>query len=332
MLTKETVHKVLDAALSEGADFAEVFAEDSRTTNVVLQDRKIEEYQLGNHYGVGIRVLYGTQAYYGHSNDTGETVLVQLADDLARSSKSGGRTDPRDFQVLTVQDRHQVREAPDTVSQQERVDLLRSLDKTTRAQGAELTQVRAGVIEKHRQVLIANSEGLWAENKAQYARLVLRAIAEKGDGPQDASESPGVLGGYEFFRGLDVTKLSEEVAQSALRMAGAGYIEGGSMPVVLGNGFGGVIFHEACGHPLETEAIRKGASPFVGKVGERVGQPILTAVDDGTLDNYWGSINIDDEGTPAQRTVLIKDGILQSFLSDRIGAGQVGMPRTGSAR
>jgi TldD protein len=104
------------------------------------------------------------------------------------------------------------------------------------------------------------------------------------------------------------------------------------MPVVLGNGFGGVIFHEACGHPLETEAVRKNASPFADKVGQAVAQPILTAIDDGTLANRWGSLNVDDEGQPAQRTVLIENGILKGYLSDRIGARQVGVPRTGSAR
>jgi len=160
----------------------------------------------------------------------------------------------------------------------------------------------------------------------------LSAVAEKGDGPQSASESPGVLGGYEFFKNLDLEELAENAAQSALRMASAGYINGGILPVVLGNGFGGVIFHEACGHPLETEAIRKNASPFCDKVGMAVGKPILTAIDDGTIPNKWGSCNVDDEGTPTQKTVLIENGILKNYLSDRIGANQVGIPCSGSAR
>jgi TldD protein len=181
-------------------------------------------------------------------------------------------------------------------------------------------------------VLVANSEGLWIEDMRHYSRIRLSAIAEKGSGPQIGVESPGVLGGYEFFRELDLEKLVRGAAQSALVMAGAGYIDGGMMPVVLGNGFGGVIFHEACGHPLETEAIRKNASPFAGKVGQPVAQPVLTAIDDGTLDRKWGSLNVDDEGTPAQRTVLIEKGVLKNYLSDRIGARQAGVPRSGSAR
>ena len=117
------------------------------------------------------------------------------------------------------------------------------------------------MLEKQRSVLIANSEGLLVEDSRDYARMRLSAIAEKGDGPQTAAESPGVLGGYEFFREIDVEKISKDAAQSALRMADAGYIEGGVMPVVLGNGFGGVIFHEACGHPLETCLLYTSPSP-----------------------------------------------------------------------
>ena len=210
--------------------------------------------------------------------------------------------------------------------------MLRKFDESTRSHGGDIQQVNANMLEKQRSVLIANSEGLLVEDSRDYARMRLSAIAEKGDGPQTAAESPGVLGGYEFFREIDVEKISKDAAQSALRMADAGYIEGGVMPVVLGNGFGGVIFHEACGHPLETEAIRKNASPFCGKLGEKVAQPVLTAIDDGTIAQRWGSLNIDDEGMPSKRTVLIENGVLKSYLSDRIGARQVEMERTGSAR
>ena len=228
--------------------------------------------------------------------------------------------------------KHTVRVDPESVSKRARVDLLRDLDARVRRAGDAIRQVGASISEKKRAVLVANSEGLWIEDSRQYSRIRLSAIAEKGAGPQIGVESPGVLGGYEFFQELDLDKLAQGAAQSAILMAGAGYIDGGMMPVVLGNGFGGVIFHEACGHPLETEAIRKNASPFAGKVGQAVAQPILTAIDDGTLDRHWGSLNVDDEGTPAQRTVLIEQGILKNYLSDRIGARQAGVPRSGSAR
>jgi len=332
MLAEETVQKVLGCGVEGGADFAEVFVEDSEVSAIDLLDRKLKDVTSGNAFGVGVRLLFGDEAYYGYSSDAEEESLLELTANLARSGRSneGGALAPLTRE--TVNDRHSVRIDPTTVPKGQRVELLRHLDELARKHGDAIAQVGASVLEKKRSVLIANSEGLWVEDARQYARLRLSAVADTGDGPQTASESPGVLGGYEFFDGLDVDRIAGDAAQSALRMAGAGYIEGGLMPVVLGNGFGGVIFHEACGHPLETEAIRKGASPFAGKIGEAVAQPILTAIDDGTMENRWGSLNVDDEGQPAQRTVLIEKGVLKNYLSDRIGARQVGVPRSGSAR
>jgi TldD protein len=147
-----------------------------------------------------------------------------------------------------------------------------------------------------------------------------------------AHEAPGSLGGFEFLDNLPIRELSASCAERALRMLCAPYIKGGQMPVVMGNAFGGVIFHEACGHPLETEAVRRQASPFCGKLGEQVAQPIFTAIDDGTISGVWGSLAVDDEGTPTQKTILIENGILKNFLSDIVGAKELNLPLTGSAR
>ena len=332
MLTENTVAKIFESGIEQGADFTEVFVEDSVSSSINLLDQKIDEINSSNSFGIGIRLLYGNEAYYGYSSDPDEANLLKLTKNLGQSLKAGQSSGVQPFEQQAVQDIHHVAINPETVSKTERVDLLRKLDELTRRQGAEVSQVNANMAEKKRSVLIANSEGLWIEDARSYSRMRLSAVAEKGDGPQTASESPGVLGGYEFFQKLNLDELAENAAQSALRMAGAGYIEGGTMPVILGNGFGGVIFHEACGHPLETEAIRKNASPFCDKIGERVGRSILNAIDDGTIANKWGSCNVDDEGTPTQKTVLIENGILKNYLSDRIGAGQVGIPRSGSAR
>jgi len=332
MLSQSTVNSILETATSRGAEFAEVFVEDSTSNNIALLDRKIDQINAGNAFGVGIRLIAGDEVYYGYSSDERDETLLNLTRNLAGSLQAGEPGNVRQFRPEAVADRHMVRKDPAAVSKHDRVDLLRRMDDLTRKHGEAIRQVAAGMAEKKRSVLIANSEGLWVEDARQYSRLRLTAIAELGDGPQTSTESPGVLGGYEFFEGLDLDGITEQVAGAAIRMVGAGYISGRTMPVVLGNGFGGVIFHEACGHPLETEAVRKDASPFADKVGEQVAQPVLTAIDDGTLANRWGSINVDDEGQPAQRTVLIENGILKGFLSDRVGARQVGIPRTGSAR
>jgi len=332
MLNENTVAKILEYGLQQGADFTEVFVEDSVASSINLLDQKIEEINSSNSFGIGVRLLYGNEAYYGYSSDPDEANLLKLTGNLGQSQKEGQSGDMQSLQPQSIEDIHHIAVNPETVSKSERVELLRELDNKTRNHGDDIQQVTVNMSEKKRSVLIANSEGLWAEDSRNYSRMRLSAVAEKGDGPQTAAESPGVLGGYEFFQDLNLEELAENAAQSALRMAAAGYIDGGKMPVILGNGFGGVIFHEACGHPLETEAIRKNASPFCEKIGNRVGQSILTAIDDGTIANKWGSCNVDDEGTPTQKTVLIEKGILNNYLSDRIGADQVGISRTGSAR
>jgi TldD protein len=332
MLNENTVAKILEYGLQQGADFTEVFVEDSVASSINLLDQKIEEINSSNSFGIGVRLLYGNEAYYGYSSDPDEANLLKLTGNLGQSQKEGHSGEMQSLQPQSIEDIHHIAVNPETVSKSERVELLRELNNKTRNHGDDIQQVTVNMSEKKRSVLIANSEGIWAEDSRNYSRMRLSAVAEKGDGPQTAAESPGVLGGYEFFQDLNLEELAENAAQSALRMAAAGYIDGGKMPVILGNGFGGVIFHEACGHPLETEAIRKHASPFCEKIGERVGQSILTAIDDGTIANKWGSCNVDDEGTPTQKTVLIENGILNNYLSDRIGAGQVGISRTGSAR
>ena len=332
MLSENTVKKILEHGLKQGADFTEVFVEDTVSSSINLLDQKIDEINSSNSFGIGIRLLYGNEAYYGYTSDTEESKLLKLTENLGQSEMDRQSGGVHLLENQSLEDIHHVAINPETVSKSERAELLRNLDKITRSHSQDICQVNANMSEKKRSVLIANSEGLWSEDTRSYSRMRLSAVAEKGDGPQSAAESPGVLGGYEFFKNLDLEKLAENAAQSALRMASAGYINGGILPVVLGNGFGGVIFHEACGHPLETEAIRKNASPFCDKIGMEVGKPILTAIDDGTLPNKWGSCNVDDEGTPTQKTVLIENGILKNYLSDRIGAGQVGIPRSGSAR
>jgi TldD protein len=330
MLSETIVSRILELGASRGADFTEVFVEESETSDIDYVQQKIDRINSGTAFGVGIRLIFGEESSYGYSSDDSEEVLLQLTANLARSARAG--TPPAVLAHQDVSDRHAVMIDPASVPKQERVELLRYLDELTRQSGAAIRQVGAGVAEKKRSILIANSEGLWIEDARHYSRLRLTAIAEQDDGPQSAVESPGVLGGYEFFQDLDLHTVAQVTGQRAIRMAGAGYIDGGMMPVILGNGFGGVIFHEACGHPLETEAVRKNASPFAGKVGQQIAQPVLTAIDDGTIEHGWGSFNIDDEGLPAQRTVLIDNGILKTFLADRIGAAQVGIPRTGSGR
>lgn len=185
---------------------------------------------------------------------------------------------------------------------------------------------------KIQKIMIANSEGLWAEDSRTYTRVSANAIASKGSEKQSCSDGPGEQKGFELLHEIDPLELGERVAKTAILMLNADYAPSGKFPVVVDNGFGGVIFHEACGHALETTSVAKGASVFADKMGQRVANNVLTAIDDGTIPNGWGSTNIDDEGLPTQKTVLIENGILKSFIVDKMGSIKTGYARTGSGR
>ena len=181
-------------------------------------------------------------------------------------------------------------------------------------------------------ILIATSEGLYTQDRQIRTRLAVSAVADKGQGTQTGSCSPGRRMGLEMFDTIDPRDVGVKAARQALTMAGAGYCPAGVIPVAIANGFGGVIFHEACGHGLEATSVAYGQSVFAGKLGQQIANPKVTAIDDGTIPNSWGSINIDDEGTPAQRNVLIENGILKSYMIDKMGGRRMGMASTGSSR
>jgi TldD protein len=177
-----------------------------------------------------------------------------------------------------------------------------------------------------------NSEGVWAEDRRNYSRVYASALASNGKEIQTGTEGPGGFAGYEFFQKLDPTKIGKEISRIAVTMLNADYAPSGKFPVVIDNGFGGVIFHEACGHALETTSVAKNASVFAGKMGKQIANPAVTAIDDGTIPNEWGSENVDDEGMPTQKTVLIENGILKSYIVDKMGSLKTGYNRTGSGR
>ncbi|MCH1910909.1 TldD/PmbA family protein [Leptospira noguchii] len=325
---------ILEAGFSRKADFVEIFEEETRSSSVSLRDRKIEQSFAGIDYGIGIRLIYGTDVLYAHTNNEDLEHLISLIDILADSRSAAkdkrqtlvlkGDLKAPSFSIHTID--------PRKISPDQKLEILYRADKTARGVSSNIVQVSVSASDSVSRIGIYNSEGLSLEDLRVRSRFNINVTAEKEGERFVASENPGAKKGFEFFSDLPVEQLSKIAAERSLLMLSAGYIEGKKMPVVMGNGFGGVIFHEACGHPLETEAIRKKSSPFVDKLGKKIAQSCLTAIDDGTIPDSWGSINVDDEGTAPQKTILIENGILKNYLSDRVGAQEVGVERTGSAR
>lgn len=311
----------------------DVFREESRKSSFSYKDQKVDSLSRGIDFGFGIRMIRGSEVLYVQSNREEQDHLLSLMSDLvsAHGWDSGG-SEIKTLDGLSFDGIHPVQRDPSQSGQQEKLPWCELADKTARAVSDKVVQVAVNAFDQVQDVLIANTEGLMVEDRRTRCRFSVMVNAADGGELTTGSESPGALRGREFYDGLDIEALAKSAADRAVRMLDAGYIKGGKMPVIIGNAFGGVIFHEACGHPLETEAVRKKATPFADKLGQEIAQPCLTAIDDGTIPGVWGSINIDDEGMETQKTTLIENGVLKNFLSDRVGAMELGLPRTGSGR
>jgi TldD protein len=324
--------KILDFCLEAGADFAEIYEEETRKSHLALKDNAIEGASASIIYGIGIRMIYGTEVLYGFTSDEEEETLLNIARNLSLSKNKNGNAN---FQFGKEQNNisyiKDIFKDPRQFGQEYKKDFLFAANTEARID-PKIVQVEASIADSVQNINIWNSDGLQVCDNRARTRFSINATAGENSERASAHEAPGSLGGFEFLDSLQVKELARSCAERALRMLKAPYIKGGQMPVIMGNAFGGVIFHEACGHPLETESVRRQASPFCGKLGEQVAQSVLTAIDDGTLSGVWGSLAVDDEGTPTQKTILIENGILKNFLSDRVGAKELGLPLTGSAR
>lgn len=330
-MNSEKAARIFDAARSGGADFAEIFEEETRSSVLTLKDRVVENASAATEFGVGIRLLYGTEVLYAYTSDESEENLIRLVKRLS-FGRSGSSALYQPAQSLNAVSSLAGIQDPRVLGQSFKLDFLRRGDAAARALSDRIAQVTLSIIDAVSQVEILNSEGLHVRDERSRVRFNTTVTAGHGNERTTSSEAPGFSGGYEVLQKIDVEALARSAGERAIRVLSAPYIEGGQIPVVMGSGFGGVIFHEACGHPLETESVRRGASPFCGKIGEPIAHESVTAIDDGTMPGLWGSLTIDDEGMPVQRTVLIEKGILKTFLSDRVGAEEVGVPRSGSAR
>ncbi|TGJ99209.1 TldD/PmbA family protein [Leptospira semungkisensis] len=333
-MNPSNIETLIDAGKKRKADFVEIYEEESRNSSIALRDQKIEQSLAATDYGIGIRLIYGTDVLYAYtSNDDLEHLLSLI--NLLADSRGEGAASSGAFTLAGSSSKYSFSPRvhdPRKVAPFRKLELLQTADHIARKVSSKIVQVGVSASDIVTNVLIANSEGLFVEDLRVRSRFYLSVTAEKSGERFVASESPGAVKGFEFFESLPVEELARSAGERALFMLDAGYIEGKKMPVIMGNGFGGVIFHEACGHPLETEAIRKKSSPFVGKLGEQIAQSCLTAYDDGTIEDQYGTIRVDDEGMPTQRTLLIQNGVLKGYLSDRVGSLETGVPRTGSGR
>src|SRR5262245_38756194 len=319
--------------MRSGGDFAEIYAEDKRSTSAGLDDGRVEQVTSGRDRGAGIRVVAGETTGFAHTSDLSERGLRAAAETAAAAARQGGAATRSVALAPAVHERpNQVEQYPDAVAKVDKVDLLRRVDDAARSAGASIVQVSAGYADSRKRVLIANSDGLLVDDEIVRCLLRVSAVADGDTGMQTGYQSMGHTIGFEVFSDVDVEDLARDAARQAITKLDARPAPSGSMPVVIKQGTGGVLFHEACGHGLEADLVGKGASVYRGKRGELVASPLVTVVDDGTMAGEWGTLTVDDEGHQTRRNVLIENGVLSDYMWDFLRARKEGRAPSGNGR
>jgi len=333
VIDTDVLERVLATAVRTGADFAEVYAEDKRSTSAGLDDGRIEQVNSGRDRGAGIRVVKGDTTGFAHTADLSEAGLRAAAEAAAAAASQGGGG-TRTVALARGPQRtvSPVAQYPDDIRKADKVEVLQRIDAAARSASGSIVQVSAGYGDSRKSILVANTDGVLVTDE-QVRTLVRVTVVANGDtGMQTGYQSAGHTMGFELFQKVDVEDLARDAARIALTKLNARPAPSGALPVVIKQGSGGVLFHEACGHGLEADLVARDASIFRGRVGERVASDLVTVVDDGRMAREWGALAIDDEGTPTQRNVLIRDGVLTDFMWDRLRARKEGRASSGNGR
>jgi len=332
MFSDSLFQSVIRTALSRGGDYCDVFVEERDDTGVTFDNGKIRGITSGTTAGVGIRVIYGVNYVYLYTGNPTEATLRELAERTAQAVRweKTGNLGPLTERPARDLVRPQI--DPGSIALADKVDVVERANQAARDHAPVIEEVVVRYADHDQRVTIATSDGVLARDRRVRTRLAVQSIAARDGKKETGFYGPGRGRGWEFFNEFSPEAVAAEASRIAVVRLDADYAPQGKMPVVIDNEFGGVIFHEACGHPLEATSVANDASVFSGRFGERIANEVVNAVDDGTLPGAWGSLDYDDEGSPTRRNQLITEGVLTSYMIDRLGSIKMGMPGTGSSR
>ena len=332
IISRLILEDVLAVAMSTGADFAEVYAERTRNNSLRFLNGKIDNANDGVTSGVGIRAFIGTRTVYATTTDLSRSGLIRCARAVADALGESNAQVSIHLTERIFPNIHPVKILPGSTPMKTRTDILKEACFAASERDEKIRQAMGSLVSTDHTILIANSEGLYTSDRHVRTRIAVQAVASDGHENQSGSASPGRGMGLEMFDFIDPKSVGIKAADQALVNLRADYCPAGQMTVAIENGFGGVIFHEACGHSLEATSVGTGTSQMCGKLGQKIANDKVTAIDDGTIPGAWGSVNIDDEGHVTQRNVLIENGVLKSYMIDRLGSRRMGMEMTGNGR
>ena len=334
MISKKLAIEVLNEMLSTGADYAEIFLEDSHANGITIENGKVNSSSYSITSGAGLRILKENRCVYGYTSDLTKKGLMDLANKLNKSFNSERLITVEKLDLVRVKNRNVISQSYDNVPLQDKIDLVREgIDEIQKMNDPRIVRYTGSFANNVRNVVIFNSKGKWFPRTTEFARIAYAIIAADQNGMETGFEGPGCQMDMSFFKDkAKPRQVARKAAETALLMLNAKECPSGKMPVVIGNGWGGVLFHEACGHPLEASAVSKGLSYATGKEGQMIASPLVTAIDDSSIPNEWGAIEIDDAGNPGTKRVLIKDGILKDFMIDDFNGRRMNREGNGSCR
>jgi TldD protein len=332
-LIERDLERYLGEALSAGGDYADLYFEYLVTTTLTMDESIVKSATQGTTVGVGIRVIAGERTGYAYSDDLSPEKIAKAARVAACIASGPSKIIRTGLQNGEKRDLYPLLTAPTEAPLQERVELLKRADAAARAADSRVFLVQAMYSDSVRHVLVATSDGVLTFDRQPLVRFGVTAFARKGDGtPQSAHAGGGGRIGLEFFASKTPEYFAREAVRQAIVQLDAGEAPAGETTVVLGPGWPGILLHEAVGHGLEADFNRKGVSAFSNRVGEQVASPLCTVVDDGSIQNRRGSLNVDDEGVPTRQNVLIEKGILRGYLQDKLSSRLLNAVPTGNGR
>ncbi|KXT29436.1 modulator of DNA gyrase family protein [Candidatus Phytoplasma oryzae] len=331
MLNKIEINNILKTALKQGFDFIELFFEDTIYKNLKIINKKIISYNSGNIFGVGIRLLKNTKEVYIYTNEVNYQTILNLIKEQKKYSCEKNIISLIPLGKSKIF-KNEFKKPFNSVTTKEKTQKMIDLSTIMMKYSDYITKTIVNMEEKEQKVLIINSKGVYQNDFRPYIKCSLTSIAQKKQNLQEFHDSIGRSMGLEFFDVINLKEKALKVAQNAVILLDALELKPQNMPVVINNGVGGVIFHEACGHSLEATAVAKGLSPFCGKINQKIASELITAFDDGNISTAWGKLNFDDEGNKTQKNLLIKNGILKNYLIDYRNSLRMKMPPTGSSR
>ncbi|MEN8118199.1 MAG: TldD/PmbA family protein [Bacteroidota bacterium] len=331
-VSTEMLQKVIAAAMSKGGDYADLFFEHKTTNSLGLEDGKVNRAYSNVDFGVGIRVLKGDQTGFAYSENIALDEMLNAAKMAANIANSDATFNAGAVNEKIPSDFYKISQKWEDTSVKDKVPFVQKINDKIFSLDEKVIKVNAGMSDETSYVLFYNSEGRLTYDYRPMISFYAVCIMQKGDQIENAYSARSVRKGFEWLTGDLVDELANEAVDRTNILFEAGKPKAGEMPVVLGAGGSGILLHEAIGHTFEADFNRKGESIFSDKLNKKVAENFINIIDDGTLPNDRGAINIDDEGNDVQKTYLVKDGILNSYIHDRISAKHYSVDPTGNGR